>query len=196
MWKEFNRVLKRNGCVALWAQPPFDKVLAVSNLKQFRYEWIVQKTSPTGFLNANKMPMKAHESVLIFYDHLPTYNPQKTTGHPRKVSTARHKRNSKKSSNYNDYEFKSYDSTERFPLDVLTFSWDKQKSRLHSTQKPVEACEYFIKTYTNKGDTVLDCCMGSATTGVACQNTERNFIGIEKEPEIFKIAEKRLKSRT
>ena len=171
---------------------PFTAILAASNMKLFRYEWIVEKTNATGFLNANRMPMKAHENVLIFYKKLPVYHPQMTHGHERKISTAAHKRNSKKSMDYGEHGLTTYDSTDRYPRDVLTFSWDKQKSRLHPTQKPVAACEYFIATYTDKGDTVLDNCMGSGTTGVACRNLGRNFIGIELEKEYFDIAEKRL----
>ena len=140
LWKEYNRIIKPNGCIALWAQSPFDKILACSNLKQYRYEWIIRKTHPTGFLNAKKMPMKAHENVLIFYKQLPTYNPQKTTGHPRKVSTAEHQRNGKQSTNYGEYHPHTYDSTERYPVDVLEFKWDTQKSKAHATQKPLAAC--------------------------------------------------------
>ena len=118
--------------------------------------------------------MKAHENILIFYKALPTYNAQMTHNHPRKVSTAQHKRNSIKTSDYREYKFTTYDSTDRYPRDVLRFKWDKQKSRLHPTQKPVEACEYFIKTYTNTGDLVLDCCMGSGTIGVAAKKINVN----------------------
>jgi len=100
LWKEYERVIKDNGVIALWAQSPFDKVLACSNLKHYRYEWVIEKTSATGFLNAHKMPMKAHEQILIFYKKLPTYNPQMEHGHVRKVSTAQHKRNSKVTTNY------------------------------------------------------------------------------------------------
>lgn len=192
LWKEYERIIKDNGCIALWAQAPFDKILACSNLKLFRYEWIVKKTHPTGFLNAKKMPMKAHENVLIFYKSLPTYNPQKTTGHPRKVSTAEHKRNCKSSTNYGQHNFVTYDSTERYPIDVIEFKWDTQKSKGHATQKPVAACEYFIKTYTNTGDTVLDNTMGYGSTAIAAYNLDRNFIGIELSKEIFDAADERI----
>lgn len=193
LWEQYDRIVKDDGVIALWSQMPFTAILAASNMKLFRYEWIVEKTNATGFLNANRMPMKAHENVLIFYKKLPVYHPQMTHGHERKISTAAHKRNSKKSMDYGEHGLTTYDSTDRYPRDVLTFSWDKQKSRLHPTQKPVAACEYFIATYTDKGDTVLDNCMGSGTTGVACRNLGRNFIGIELEKEYFDIAEKRLR---
>lgn len=192
LWKEYERVIKDNGVIALWAQSPFDKVLACSNLKHYRYEWVIEKTSATGFLNAHKMPMKAHEQILIFYKKLPTYNPQMEHGHVRKVSTAEHKRNSKVTTNYGKHGLTSYDSTDRYPRDVLRFKWDKQKSALSPTQKPVAACEYMIRTYTNTGDTVLDSCMGSGTTGVAAMNLGRKFIGIEIDPDMYEVASTRI----
>ena len=192
LWKEYERVIKDNGVIALWAQSPFDKVLACSNLKHYRYEWVIEKTSATGFLNAHKMPMKAHEQILIFYKKLPTYNPQMSHGHVRKVSTAEHKRNSKVTTNYGKHGLTGYDSTDRYPRDVLRFKWDKQKSSLSPTQKPVAACEYMIRTYTNVGDTILDSCMGSGTTGVAAMNLGRKFIGIEIDPDMYEIASARI----
>ena len=191
MWKEFHRIMKNNACIALWGQEPFTTSLIISNINEFRYKWIVCKTNATGFLNARRMPLKSYEEVLIFYKSLPTYNPQKTKG-KRKVSTAEHRKNTKRSTNYNDVTPNSYDSDERFPRDVLTFSWDKQKSALHPTQKPVSACEYFIQTYTNEGNTVLDITMGSGSTGVACINTHRQFIGIEKDEEIYHMCKQRI----
>lgn len=192
LWKEYELVIKDNGVIALWAQSPFDKVLACSNLKHYRYEWVIEKTSATGFLNAHKMPMKAHEQILIFYKKLPTYNPQMEHGHVRKVSTAERKRNSKVTTNYGKHGLTSYDSTDRYPRDVLRFKWDKQKSSLSPTQKPVAACEYMIRTYTNAGDTILDSCMGSGTTGVAAMNLGRKFIGIEIDPDMYEIASARI----
>ena len=192
LWEQYNRIIKDNGVIVLTAQTPFDKVLGASNLKMLRYEWIWEKTSATGHLNAKKMPMKAHENILIFYKKLPTYNPQKTFGHERKVSKAVHKINSKDSTNYGESVNTTYDSTERYPRDVVKFKTDKQKSALHPTQKPVALMEYLIKTYTNEGDLVLDNCMGSGTTGVACVNTNRNFIGIEIEDNYYKIAKQRI----
>lgn len=192
LWKEYERVIKDDGVIALWAQSPFDKLLACSNMKLYRYEWVIEKTSATGFLNAHKMPMKAHEQILIFYKKLPQYNPQMEHGHVRKVSTAWHKRNSKATTNYGEHGLTSYDSTDRYPRDVLKFKWDKQKSSLNPTQKPVAACEYMIRTYTSRGDTVLDSCMGSNSTGLAAIRLGRNYIGIEKDEEMFDIAANRL----
>ncbi len=188
LWIEYRRICR--GAILLTAQTPFDKVLGVSNLRMLRYEWIWEKTEATGHLNANRCPMKAHENVLVFYDELPTYNPQKTTGHTRKTAT---QVNAKQSTNYGAHANKPpYDSTERFPRSVQVFSTDKQKSKLHPTQKPVALMEYLIRTYTNEGDVVLDNTMGSGTTGVACVNTGRNFIGIEKEPQYYGIAKQRI----
>lgn len=192
LWEQVLRVIKPNGVIALWSQMPFSVELIMSQPKLFRYEWIIEKTTATGFLNANKMPMKAHESILIFYKTLPTYNPQMTHNHLRKIITAEHKRNSKKSTDYDEHKLTSYDSTDRYPRDVLKFKWDKQKSRLHPTQKPVEACEYFIKTYTNTGDLILDCCMGSGTIGVAAIKNKRKFIGIEIDESYYAIAKERI----
>lgn len=192
LWKHYERIIKDDGAIVLTAQTPFDKVLGNSNLKLLRYEWIWEKTSATGHLNAKKMPMKAHENILVFYKNLPTYNPQKTSGHVRKVSTAAHKTNSKLSTNYNPVGLSSYDSTERYPRSVLTFATDKQKSALHPTQKPVALMEYLIKTYTNEGDLVLDNAAGSGSTLVAAKNLGRQYIGIEKDEEYYKICKERL----
>ena len=192
LWNHYNRIIKDNGAIVLTAQTPFDKVLGVSNLKMLKYEWIWEKTSATGHLNAKKMPMKAHENILVFYKKPPTYNPQKTTGHERKVSTAKHKRNSKNSSNYGESSATTYDSTERYPRSVQLFSTDKQKSSLHPTQKPVALFEYLIRTYSNEGETVLDNCMGSGTTAVACMNTNRNYIGFELDKDYYELANERI----
>lgn len=188
MWAHYKRICK--GAIVLTAQTPFDKILGASNLQMLRYEWIWEKGNATGHLNAEKMPLKAHENALVFYDRLPTYNPQKTTGHSRKTSVKR----KDVTTNYGRQDFNeiAYDSTERYPRSVLFFSSDKQRSKLHPTQKPVDLMEYFIRTYTNPGDVVLDNCMGSGTTGVACKLTGRNFIGIEKNERFFAIAEQRL----
>ncbi len=191
-WKEVNRVVRPGGCRALFAQPPFDKVLGCSNLKHLRYEWIWEKNQPTGHLNAKRMPMKAHENILIFYDKLPTYHPQMTHGHKRKVSSAEHKRNTKHGDIYHTFANTSYDSTDRYPRDVLHGKSDKQKSCIHPTQKPVWLCEYIVLTYTDPGETVLDCCMGSASIGVACQNTGRKYIGIDREKKWYEAAKARL----
>jgi len=189
-WHEANRVLKRNGVVVCTCQFPFTAKLAMSNLKNLRYDWVWQKTHPTGHLNAKKMPMKAHENILVFYNSLPKYNPQKTFGHKRKVSSAKHKEACENidSDVYNKGQVATdYDSTERYPLSVQIFSSDKQKIALNPTQKPEALLEYFIKTYTDEGDVVLDPCRGSNTTGVVCDRLKRGYIGIENDPDQFQL---------
>lgn len=189
LWEQYERVIKENGAIVLFAAQPFAAVLATSNLKLFRYEIIWEKPSATGFLNAKKQPLRAHENILVFYKSQPTYNPQKTFGHERKTA----KRKDIGSEHYGkQVNIKSYDSTERYPRSVQVFSSDKQKQALHPTQKPVALCEYLIRTYTNEGETVLDNTMGSGTTGVACVNTGRAFIGIEQEQKYFEIAQERI----
>lgn len=192
LWEQYKRIIKDSGAIILTAQTPFDKILGCSNLEWLRYEWVWEKTLATGHLNAKKMPMKAHENVLVFYKNLPTYNPQKTYGHPRKVSKVEHKQNSKATTNYNDYGLTTYDSTERYPRSVQSFATDKQKEAYHPTQKPVALFEYLIRTYTNEGDLILDNCIGSGTTAVAALNCNRNFVGIEIESEYVGIAKRRI----
>jgi len=201
LWEQYERVIKDNGAIVLTAQTPFDKVLGCSNLKLLKYEWIWEKTQATGHLNSKKMPMKAHENILVFYKKLPTYNPQKTYGHVRKVSSAKNRSDCIIRKNESDEDIykveypdrvETYDSTERYPRDVLKIKSDKQTLSLHKTQKPLELMEYLIKTYTNENDLVLDNTMGSGTTGVACKILNRNFIGMENNQKTFNIAEKRI----
>ena len=195
LWPEYNRIAKPNAVIALFAQTPFDKVLGMSNLKDLRYEWIIEKTKATGHLNAKKAPMKAHEKVLIFYKRMPTYNPQMTKGHTPVHGYTKHTTDG---SCYGKTKIgiSGGGSTRRFPRDVLRFKWDTQKSSLHPTQKPVALLEYMIRTYTNVGETVLDNCMGSGSTGVACVNTGRSFIGMELDSEYFEIAKARIEEAT
>ena len=188
LWAQYNRIC--SGPVVLFAQTPFDKVLGASNLPDLRYEWIWEKSHPTGHLNAKRMPMKAHENILVFYKRLPLYQPIKTSGHPRKTAVKR----GDKTPIYGVQRFEAlpYDSTERYPRSVLRFPSDKQRSKLHPTQKPVDLCRYLIKTYTARGAVVLDNVMGSGTTGVAALLESREFIGIEKDAECFATAKARL----
>ena len=190
---DYDLIIKDNGAIVLFGSGLFSADLMESNRKMWRYNLIWEKTQPTGFLNANRMPLRNHEDILVFYKKLPTYNPQKTQGHERKVSSAKHKEKCRKTENYGKYNLSSYDSTERFPCSVVRFPKDIQTSALHPTQKPVALLEYLIKTYTNEGDVVLDNCMGSGSTGVACVNTNRSFIGIELNESYFKKAETRIR---
>ena len=190
VWVEYRRITKPNAAIVLFAQLPFDKVLGCSNLPWLRYELIWEKTHPTGHLNAKKMPMKAHENILLFYNKLPTYNPQKTNGHTRKTAVKRRDETTVYG-NQSFYEI-GYDSTERYPRSVLTFPSDKQRSSLHPTQKPLALVEWLVATYSNEGDVVLDNCMGSGTTGEACKKLKRKFIGIEMDEKYYKIAVERI----
>ena len=193
LWKEYERIIKDDGAIILFANGMFTAELMTSNRKLWRYNLVWEKTQPTGFLNARRMPLRSHEDICVLYKRLPTYNPQKTTGHERKVSSASSKRNCKKSTNYGEAGLVSYDSTERYPRSVLKFPKDIQHSALHPTQKPVALLEWLIKSYTQEGETVLDNCMGSGSTGVACLNTCRNFIGIESDKEYFDAAARRIR---
>lgn len=176
-WIAANRALKPNGAVVATACVPFNIILGASNIKDLKYEWIWEKSAATGHLNAKTMPMKAHENVLIFYKNQPHYNPQKTTGHKRKVSTAHHKRNTELGEIYSNYSnHTTYDSTERYPRTVLSFKSDKQKLNIHSTQKPLTLLKYFVETYTKEGATVVDSTCGSGGIGVACEDLGRNYI--------------------
>lgn len=197
LWEQYNRIIKDNGAILLFAQTPFDKILGASNLKMLKYEWIWEKTQATGHLNAKKMPMKAHENILVFYKKLPTYNPQMTEGHSPMHSYTKYISTQNNTELYGrmNREISGGGETVRYPRSVVTFASDKQRSCLHPTQKPVKLLEYLIKTYTNEGETVLDNCMGSGSTGVACVNTNRKFIGMELEEKYFKIARSRIENQ-
>ena len=188
LWQEYNRIIKDNGCIALFAQCPFDKILAISNISMLRYEYIWIKDNATGFLNANKMPLKKTENILIFYKKLPTYNPQMKSGKPYICKQGGG------STNYNKFADNVVTVNEglRYPDNVLKFNRDKEK--FHPTQKPILLLEYLIKTYTNENDLVVDNCMGSGSTGVACKLTNRKFIGIELNKDYFEIAKQRIEN--
>lgn len=192
LWEQYKRITKENAAIILFGNGMFTADLMESNRDMWKYNLIWEKTQPTGFQNANRMPMRNHEDICVFYKKQPTYNPQKTKGHVRKVSTAKHKRNSKQSTNYNKIKNHTYDSTERFPKSVWLYPKDVQKCSLHPTQKPVALLENIIQTYSNENDLLLDNCMGSGSTGVACIKTNRNFIGIEITEEYFNIAQERI----
>lgn len=191
MWKEFLRVTKKNAAIVLFSQMPFGAELISSNPSMFRYEFIYQKVLPTGFLNANKMPMRAHENILVFYRHLPTYNIQWGWSSPYKAKTG-----SQPTSNYRRQERKPRDSDgRRYPVDVLKFNQpiSNAEKSWHPQQKPIDLLEYLIKTYTNDGELVLDATMGSGSTGIACMNTGRRFIGFELDAHYFDVAQIRMK---
>ena len=189
LWEQYNRLCKEDGAMVFTASQPFATVLAGSNIKNFRYEWIWEKSQGTNPMNAKVMPLKSHENVLVFYRKKPTYNPQMWFSKPYSGFSSD---TAKIGEVYGKQQSKHRDNPEgsRYPKTILKF---KQEKGLHPTQKPVALMEYLIKTYTNIGETVLDNTMGSGTTGLACKNTERNFIGIELDKKYYEIAEDRLR---
>jgi site-specific DNA-methyltransferase (adenine-specific) len=192
LWAQYERVIKPNGAIVLFSQQPFTSQLVMSNPKMFKYEWIWEKENGTGFLNAKKSPLKIHENILVFYKNQPAYNPQMRTGF--KPYTC------KQGGIGNNYDFKHSKETvtenngERYPVDIIKFNRDKEK--LHPTAKPVELCQYLIRTYTNENDVVLDNTMGSGSTIVAAIKENRQYIGIEKDEHYFEIANERIKNET
>jgi len=194
LWRAYKRILKNNGVILLFAKTPFDKELGASNLAWLKYEWIWAKNKPTGHLNAKKRPMSLHENILVFYQKMPTYLPQKTRGH---MPTNYNKKTMEVQNRTEVYgkclkEITGGGETTRYPTSILYFP--KDKDSYHPTQKPVKLLEYLLKTYTNKDDVILDNVAGSGTTGIACQNLHRRFILMEKHPKIFKICRKRLEA--
>lgn len=197
MWEWISTFRKPTTPILLFAQTPFDKVLGASNIKDLKYEWIWEKTAATGHLNAKKMPMKAHENILafmedelfhenilMFYNKLPFYNPQKTTGHKPANSFTKHGSDGEL---YGKVKvgISGGGQTDRYPRDVLKFASDKQKLNIHSTQKPLELLRYLIRTYTKEGDTVMDFTAGSMSLAVACYLEGRNSICIEMDSEQY-----------
>ena len=190
LWEQYKRIIKDNGAVVLFAQTPFDKVLGCSNLEWLRYEWIWQKSKPTGHLNARKMPLKEHENILVFYKNLPPYNYLKFC--IRRNKPLKMTRNVKgQSSNYGFERKDTIHDLTNFPKSIIQFNIEKG---LHPTQKPVALCEYLINLYTNEDSLVLDNCIGSGTTAIACINTGRNFIGFEINKHYCEIANERIRN--
>ncbi len=189
-WAAVEHAVKPNGAVLLWAQCPYDKILGASNLAMLRYEWVWHKDRGTGFLNARRMPLKKSENILVFYKHLPTYNPQFECGKPYTRKPKAHN-----SENYRGKVLFSGDGSpdgRRFPGNVIHFN--TVQGGIHPTQKPVELCEYLIKTYTNAGELVADICAGSGTTAVACITTGRRYICFENAPRHFALAAQRIQT--
>lgn len=188
LWKEYKRILADKGAILLFGDEPFATKLRASNYKWYRYDWYwIKGGSPTGFLNARRMPLKKVETISVFYPKLPLYNPQKTKGKPYKAQQA------STTTNYGivkQTHILTDNKGDRFPTNVLNFN--KVQRGDHPTQKPVELLEYLIKTYTNEDMIVLDNTMGSGSTGVACKNTNRNFIGMELDKKYFDIAKERI----
>ena len=190
LWQEYERVIKDNGAIVLTANSVFTFKLWSSNPSLFRYKWIWEKTMPYRFVHANKMPLAQHEDVLIFYKKLPTYNPQMREGF--KPYSRSDKGGARSGSiNINDIaQIRQYEET-RHPIDIIKFSNGNNHS-IHPTQKPLALFEYLIRTYTNEGELVLDNCSGSGTTAVACMNTNRRFICIERDETYHRKSLERL----
>ena len=198
MWKELKRIIKDNRCIALFGSEPFSSILRVSNLKGFKYDWVWQKTRSTGNLNAKRMPLKIHEVVSVF-NCKGYYFPQKTKAPEDLIDRRKTINNSKVKEGGGYWGSKEYinirtkDDGTRHPTSIQKFK-NPNNNSLHPTQKPIALLEYLIKTYTNENDTVLDFTMGSGSTGVACKNLNRQFIGIEKDKKYFDIAKNRIES--
>jgi site-specific DNA-methyltransferase (adenine-specific) len=193
MWKQVWRVLKPNGAAVFTASQPFMSVLIAGQIERFKHDWVWQKSRPSGHLNAKKKPMLEHEGIAVFARLPVTYNPQMRKGLPNHVSAK--PRMAVHSDCYGEQNSVIEAITEdKYPKTILPFTVVSPTNNLHPTQKPVALMEYLIRTYTNEGETVLDFTMGSGTTGVACMNTGRRFIGIEQDEGYFKIAQKRIET--
>lgn len=186
MWGEFKRVTKLSAAIVLFGAEPFSTTLRASNIKDFKYDWIWQKSKPTGHLNAKKQPLRVYENISVFYRKQSVYNPLGTKTTSKMVSRTNR-------GNYGSCSKTTEQTTTGYPRNILEFA---TINGVHQTQKPVALLEYLIKTYTHEGHTVLDATMGSGSTGVACVNTNRKFIGIELDPEYFKIAKERINTAT
>lgn len=188
MWEQLNRIIKPNGAIVLFGSEPFSSALRMSNIKNYKYDWIWEKTKPTGFANAKKQPLRNIENITVFYKKTINYNPQGLISiEPKIVNKTNCKIMGK-----NGFKDGYLQTQTNYPKQNLIFK--SETKTLHPTQKPVALLEYLIKTYTQEKETVLDFTMGSGSTGVACKNLNRNFIGIELDEEYFKIAQARIKN--
>jgi site-specific DNA-methyltransferase (adenine-specific) len=192
MWEQLNRIIKRTGAIVLFGSEPFSSALRMSNIKNYKYDWIWQKNRPSLFQHANKRPMKDHENIIVFYKKQATYNlelieKEKPSNNYRKNKIGTFISDGLKNKN-------QMQTLTGYPRQIINYGMHNV-GQVHPTQKPVLLMEYLIKTYTNENETVLDFTMGSGSTGVACVNTNRNFIGIEKDENYFKIATERINSK-
>lgn len=192
LWELYKRIIKPNGAICLFGSEPFSTALRASNLKMYRYDWIWEKTVASNFALCKKQPFKKHEIISVFYRKQPTYNPQFEIGKPYDdVRKENYRKNISVGDGNKLIKTPIHNSGTRYPSSVLKFS-NKNNRNVHPTQKPTPLLEYLIRTYTNEGETVLDNCIGSGSTGVACVNTNRNFIGIELDENYFTIAKERI----
>tara|TARA_R110000822_G_scaffold27094_7_gene81208 strand:+ start:356 stop:1072 length:717 start_codon:yes stop_codon:yes gene_type:complete len=187
LWEQYNRIIKDSGAIVLFGREPFSSYLRTSNVKMYRYDWIWEKSKATNFLFAKQMPLIAHEDIMVFYKKKPTYNPQKTEGKPYNKGVEKRTEIEAvgKIGNGNLIENKS---GLRNPRSVQYFVTAEREGKLHPTQKPIKLIEYFVNTYSNENDTILDNTMGSGTTMLACKNLNRNGIGIEKDTQYYAVA--------
>ena len=190
LWKQYERIIKDNGAIVLFGAEPFSSLLRVSNISMYKYDWIWNKSKPLGFINAKRMPLKDIENISVFYKKLPTYNPQGLIPYGKEVSSS-NKRDITAINGGKLKEGKYVRQFTNYPRQLLKFDVEQG---LHPTQKPVDLLEYLIRTYTNEGEVVLDNTMGSGSTGVACINTNRKFIGIELDDTYFEIAKERIEN--
>ena len=194
LWEQYNRIIKDNSAICLFGSELFSSKLRMSNLKHFRYDWIWEKTVASNFVMCHKQPFKKHEIISVFYSKQPTYNPQFEIGKPYiDVRTKKYRKNTSVGDNQITVRTPVYNSGTRYPSSIQKFS-NANNNKVHPTQKPVPLLEYLIKTYTNEGETVLDNCMGSGSTGVACVHTNRNFMGIELDNHYFDVAKNRIET--
>jgi site-specific DNA-methyltransferase (adenine-specific) len=194
LWEQYNRIIKDNGCIALFAQGLFYIDLVQSNRKYFRYDLVWDKVLTSGFLNAKRMPLRSHEQIAIFYKKQPVYNPQFTIGKPQHGMGKKYL-NERKNNNYG--EFKSIEDdregeTQKYPKSILTFQKPHSSIAKHRTEKSVECLEWLIKTYTNENDLVLDNCAGSGTVGLACEKVNRRYILVDNDPVYCMLMKLRL----
>jgi len=195
LWSEYERIIKERGCIALFAQGVFFVELVQSNRGMFRYDLVWDKVLTTGFLNAGRMPLRQHEQIAIFYKKLPEYHPQFTEGKPLHSKGVSYMEKEHKNNNYGQFHMTDdtrKGSTEKYPTSIIRVAKPHPSIALHRTEKPVELFKWLILTYTSIGDTVMDNCMGAGGCGVACAETGRRFIGIEKDPESFETANERI----
>jgi site-specific DNA-methyltransferase (adenine-specific) len=195
LWEQYKRIIKDRGAIVLFGSEPFSSYLRMSNIRQYKHDWVWDKHIPRGFQTAKYRPMNRHENILVFgYGTINYYPIMVERDKPVKVKN--YSKKGKTSSNdigkYND-STKLFVYTHRNPDTIINGLWEANAGKVHPTQKPVALLEYLIKTYTLEGETVLDNCMGSGSAGIACINTKRNFIGIEKDDKYFEIAKKRIK---
>lgn len=196
LWTQYKRIIKPNGAILLFGQGLFYIDLVNSNRKMYRYDFVWDKQLKSGFLNAKRMPLRQHEQIAVFYNKLPTYNPQFVEGKPLHSKGHAYKTKEHKNQNYGQFDVTDDSragSTQKYPSSILSFSKPHPSVAKHRTEKPVELLENLILTYTNPGETVLDNCMGSGSTGIACLNTNRKFIGIELDGGIFRTAQSRIR---